>query len=166
VLGGAVWFAVASYGGDPIGSPFILGLIWWSVHKVTWDCTFIDETVDDSGKGLLDAVGLEKPADPEADGEAPAAPDEPEPAARDVADPPGLLGWWTRYERYRAAQLKKPHTPGVWVVYFSLAALPLFGLGQSLIPAGDLAQRRYTLWLMVCYVGSGLGLLLTTSFLG
>jgi hypothetical protein len=23
----------------------------------------------------------------------------------------------------------------VWVVYFSLAALPLFGLGQSLIPA-------------------------------
>jgi hypothetical protein len=54
----------------------------------------------------------------------------------------------------------------VWVVYFSLAALPLFGLGQSLIPAGDLAQRRYTLWLMVCYVGSGLGLLLTTSFLG
>src|SRR5262249_48201174 len=43
---------------------------------------------------------------------------------------------------------------------------PLFGLGQALIPAADEARRRYTFWLLVVYVGSGLGLLLTTCFLG
>jgi hypothetical protein len=54
---------------------------------------------------------------------------------------------------------------GLWVVYFSLAALPLFGLGQSVIPADDVGRRRYAFWLMTVYVGSGLGLLLTTSLL-
>src|SRR5439155_11104130 len=78
----------------------------------------------------------------------------------------GLLAWWQRYRQYRQEQLRKPHTPGVWVVYFSLAALPLFGLGQSLIAAEAVDRRRYAFWLMGIYVASGLGLLLTTSFLG
>jgi hypothetical protein len=54
----------------------------------------------------------------------------------------------------------------VWVVYFSLAALPLFGLGQALIPAEDDGRRRYAMWLLTLYVASGLGLLLTTRLLG
>ena len=36
----------------------------------------------------------------------------------------------------------------------SLAALPLFGLGQSLIPADAAARRRYVFWLLTVYVGS------------
>src|SRR5262249_36972964 len=74
--------------------------------------------------------------------------------------------WWEGYLRYREGQKRKPHTPGVWVVYFSLAALPLFGLGQALIPAEAVGPRRRAFWLMSIYVASGLGLLLTTSFLG
>jgi hypothetical protein len=54
----------------------------------------------------------------------------------------------------------------VWVVYFSLAALPLFGLGQSLIPVEEGARRRYVFWLMAVYLASGLGLLLATHYLG
>src|SRR5262249_38757335 len=54
---------------------------------------------------------------------------------------------------------------GVWVVYFSLGALPLFGLGQSLIAVEDEGRRRAAFWLMTLYVGCGLGLLLTTCFL-
>src|SRR5262249_50039770 len=76
------------------------------------------------------------------------------------------LGWWARYRQYRSEQSKKPHTPGVWVVYFSLAALPLFGLGQVLIPTEDVERRRYVFWLFTVYLGSSLGLLLTTSYLG
>jgi len=73
-----------------------------------------------------------------------------------------------RAERSAARQKKtqKPHAPGVWVVYFSLAALPLFGLGQLLIPATQSGRRGYAFGLLVVYVASGLGLLLTTSFLG
>ena len=44
--------------------------------------------------------------------------------------PEGVSGWLDRYRLHREQQDKKPHTPGVWVVYFSLAALPLFGLGK------------------------------------
>ncbi len=52
------------------------------------------------------------------------------------------------------------------MVYFSLAALPLFGIGQWFIPASDTGGRRYVFMLMLVYVAAGLGLLLTTSFLG
>ncbi len=63
-------------------------------------------------------------------------------------------------------QRSEPHAPGVWVVYFSLAALPLFGVGQLLIPAGDASRRNYAFQLLALYVAAALGLLLTTSFLG
>jgi hypothetical protein len=56
-----------------------------------------------------------------------------------------------RAERSADRQKKavKPHAPGVWVVYFSLAALPLFGLGQLLIPATQQGRRGYAFGLLV-----------------
>jgi hypothetical protein len=44
--------------------------------------------------------------------------------------------------------------------------LPLFGLGQALIPAQNLAGRRYGFTLLGIYLAAALGLLLLTSFLG
>src|SRR5262249_51253899 len=66
---------------------------------------------------------------------------------------------------YRDAQ-RKQHTPGAWVIYFSLPALAMFGLFQALIPPEEEPRRRYTFVLMAVYIASGLGLLLTTCFLG
>lgn len=140
----------------------IMAVIWWCAHKLTWDCTFIDEHVDASGAGLLDAAGLDNQgARDEGRGtrEEEASSSFPRPSS-------GLFAWWERYHRYRQEQQQKPHAPGVWIVYFSLAALPLFGLGQSLIAANDLERRQRVFWFMVCYMGSALGLLLCTSFLG
>ena len=54
---------------------------------------------------------------------------------------------------------------GVWVVYFALGSLPIFGLGQALIDADDVGRRRTVFWLMSLYAGSALGLLMTTCFL-
>jgi Domain of unknown function (DUF4129) len=56
---------------------------------------------------------------------------------------------------------RRPH--GLWVVWFTLAALPLFGIGQSLIPVEDAARRQLAFWRMTMYVACGLGLLLTTA---
>lgn len=165
----AVWLALQAYIEYPAGSPMKafsgainLGLIvvaWWCAQRLTWDCTYIDDTVDASGKGVLEAAGLDEQKE-EAEESASTSED------LEAVQGGGLLGWWRRYSHYREKQLRKPHTPGVWVVYFSLAALPLFGLGQALIPAADAGRRRYVFWLMVYYVGSGLALLVTTSFLG
>ncbi len=142
----------------------LIALICWCAYRLTWDCTHIDEAVDASGKGVLEAAGLDNASG------ATEAPEDTGASAEEATKPikgqPSLLAWWDRYQRYREEQRRKPHTPGVWVVYFSLAALPLFGLGQALIPVEEDDRRRYVFWLMVSYVGSGLGLLLTTSFLG
>lgn len=60
----------------------------------------------------------------------------------------------------------RPHAPGLWLIYFSLAALPVFGIGQWLIPLDDPAARLRGFLLCAVFVTSSLALLLTTSFLG
>src|SRR5260370_4909001 len=139
-----------------------MGIVWWSAHKLTWDCTYIDDQVDASGVGLMQAAGMEDGGSRIEDRGS-----RNEDRGSEIEDRKSSPStWWQRWLKYREAQRKRPHNPGVWVIYFSLAALPLFGLGQSLIPAGDEGRRRYGFWLMIVYLGSGLGLLLTTSFLG
>lgn len=140
----------------------LVGVIWWCAHRLTWDCTNIDEDTDMSGEGLLQAAGLQErpaPADDEAEED-----EEERPDAK-KGDSRAPSGWIERYRRYREERQKK-RTLGVWVVYFSLAALPIFGLGQSLIPATAPERRRFAFWMMTVYVGCALGLLLTTCFLG
>jgi hypothetical protein len=161
-LSGLTWLCLQGFVEYPQGSltrdlsPVInLGLIavvWWSASKLVLDCTNVDEDTDMSGEGLLQASGLESPRAEKA---------EPAPPAEAKTN----LNWWERYQRYRGAKEKK-RTLGVWIVYFSLAALPLFGLGQSLIPPSDVERRRASFWLLAVYVASGLGLLMTTCFLG
>jgi hypothetical protein len=130
-------------------------VVLWSTYQLTWDCTHIDNDGDPTAVGLLEAAGLEE-----------APPEDTE--ARDqeeTKDPKGVWGWIRRYQRYRAKK-KRRRVLGVWVVYFALATLPIFGLGQALIDPDDGGRRRRAFWLMSLYAGSALGLLLTTCFLG
>jgi hypothetical protein len=135
----------------PLINLFLVAVVWWSAHRLTWDCTHIDEKAKGKAAGLLEATGLEQ-VRKELTQAQPETPDE-------------NIGWWERWRRYRK-QRAENRTPGIWVIWFSLAALPLFGLGQALIPVEAGARRRYVFWLMLIYLGSGLGLLLTTCFLG
>ncbi len=166
-LGGAVFLAMLSYVEYPnptlraVGPLINLGLmalVWWSANRLTWDCTHLDEDRKASGRGLLVAAGLEE------------SPDAEEPEAEGSAKNPKKRAkkrsWFERFQAYREAQRKKPHTPGTWVVYLGLAALPVFALGQSLISPDDVERRRATFLEMAVFVGSGLGLLVTTSLLG
>lgn len=123
----------------------LLAVIWYSAHRLTWDCTLIDEDQDASGEGLLQRIGLDE------------APTE---ANRGDASPKQPL--WKRL----FAPDKSKHAPGLTVVYFSLAALPIFGFLQGFIPTGDVEARGRAFLCLIAYVGAGLGLLLTTSLLG
>ena len=51
----------------------------------------------------------------------------------------------------------------MWVIYYSLAALPLFGFGQLFT---NTEVNSICFKYLFCYVASGLGLLLTTCLLG
>jgi hypothetical protein len=162
VLAGVTWPSIMLYVDFPPDHPLasinwlvslgFIALIWWCAHRLTWDCTYIDDKVEASGEGLLQAAGLDK-------GQA------SQPTADEDETETAELTWWERYQRYRERR-KRKHSPGTWVIYFSLAALPLFGLGQALIPVEDVDRRNHSFWLMVLYMASGLGLLLTTCFLG
>ena len=128
-------------------------------RQATWDCTLIDEDEEDSGEGLLEAVGLDRP------GKA-ACKRRSRPSRRGAGGDP-LRGSGSRPAGGSGlSSACRPHAPGVWIVYFSLAALPLFGIGQMFLPAGSLAARQYAFCLLCVYTASGLGLLLATSFLG
>jgi hypothetical protein len=137
---------------SPIINLALLAVVWWSAHKLTWDCTLIDDNEDASGEGLLGRVGL--------DGSDAAPADNELLAGRPAIGEP--VSFWRRL-----LQLKNgPHTPGIWVLYFSIAALPLFGILQRWIPPGDVGRRRYAFGLLAAYVAAALSLLVTTSFLG
>ncbi|MFO0800697.1 MAG: DUF4129 domain-containing protein [Gemmataceae bacterium] len=168
-LGGVTFLALMAYVEYPAGTPFqsmrwlvnlgLMLLIWWSAHKLTWDCTHIDENRDSSGRGLLSAAGL---GDEAAEDEPPA----PEATGKKRKRQGAFAGWVNGWRATLAARRNRPHTPGVWVIYFALAAVPLFAIGQSLIPLDDADRRRATFVQMAVYVGSALGLLVTTSLLG
>jgi hypothetical protein len=162
-LVGVVGFAAFRLVDNFLVAWVLLAISWCCTWKLTWDCTLIDDDEDASGEGLLQAAGINSEAAPprapsaatgekngrETDGRAVAQEESDSGGAGDAGVPQ-----------------RRVHAPGRWVVYFSLAALPLFGAGQLLIPARDTAGRAYAFGLLALYVASGLGLLLTTSFLG
>src|SRR3989304_3729098 len=133
---------------SPLINLALLAVVWWCAHRLTWDCTLIDDEEDASGEGLMQRIGVGA-----ADNELLASP------AGAATEP---APWWRRW----AEPKRKTHAPGVWVLYFSLAALPLFGLGQQWIPPAEIGRRRYAFALLLVYVASALALLVTTSFLG
>jgi len=147
-LGIAMFLVLAKF--VPHASPYshfinisLLALVWWCVHKLTWDCTLIDDNEDASGEGLMQRIGIDELAESE-----------------QGQTHNELLA------ENEATKTSTPHPPGLWVLYFSLAALPLFGIGQKWIPAGDVGRRQYAFGLLAVYVAAGLTLLVTTSLLG
>lgn len=168
-LAAVSWLALMAFVEYPKDSPMspyagfinltLITVVWWCAHKLTWDCTFIDEQRDSSSLGLLASAGLEQR--PNLEGRV--SPDSVKDNGATAAEHLSLVQRW---QRFRERRRTRPHSPGLTVVWFSVAALPIFGLGQSLIPHGAAARRSFTFWLAACYIGCALGLLLTTSFLG
>src|SRR6476620_11421330 len=69
ILGVVTYLALLSYVEYPGGGWLrsfgwlvnlgLMVLIWWSAHKLTWDCTHIDEKQKGAGRGVLSAAGLD-----------------------------------------------------------------------------------------------------------
>ncbi len=157
----------------PLINLALMALVWWSAHKLTWDCTHMDEESKVSGRGVLAAVGLDSTkSTTDSDDSKQYDPDRSRTATKkkkktvDRYEEAEKIGLLQRYQQYREWKKKKPHTPGVWVLYFALAAIPLYGLGQAMIPGDDAARRSSTFWQMAVYIASALGLLMTTTLLG
>lgn len=170
-LAGAMFLVLITFVEHP--SPFswlinllLMAIVWWCADKLTWDSTVIDDDEDASGEGLMQRIGVDGP-EAEVGKKAPGA----EPVADGTKDNELMETGaaqeqtiWQRVRRFVTGR-KGPHTPGIWVLYFSLGALPLFGVGQHFVPVTDVGRRRYVFFLLLVYVASALALLVTTSFL-
>jgi hypothetical protein len=167
-LAGATSLAMFRFADAPLVPIICLGIIWWATDKLTWDCSLIDDSEDASGEGLLQVAGVADEAEL-TDASAQTSPaSKAEKASPDSASHSNAhekVPVWKRLFLNESERKGKPHAPGLWVVYFSLAALPLFGFGQVMLPAGD-ETRRFAFLCLFVYVASGLGLLMLTSFLG
>ena len=149
-LAGATWVYLVQIHPAYLLGVILLGTVWWCAHKLTWDCTVIDDDADASGNGLLQTAAEGRRFKPRA---APSGP-----AKKTAAD--------SGFKNGRKRRTAIPHPPGLWLVYFSLLALPLFGIGQMLLPGGDTVSRRAGFAFLFVYMAATVGLLLTTSFLG
>src|SRR5262245_2815349 len=102
----------------------VIGVVCGSSNRLDRHCAFIDGQRTGSDKGLVAAASWEK------------RPGVRQDVVEDIQEDErrydqGMQGWHQRFDQWQKARAKKPHTPGLTVVYFSLAALPVFGLGQS-----------------------------------
>ncbi len=155
VLGGATFFVTMRFVAFPAAlaplSPLIIAgflvLIGFLADRITFDCTLIDEAEDSSGVGLLQSLGILR--NPQGTSRQNKSLNEPNPSS----------------SISRTSKKKKSHNPGVWVLYFALMAIPLFGIGQLLIPAADEQSRRSAFLCLFGYLFFSLSLLVVTSFL-
>jgi len=157
-------------------APVVL-LLWWCVGRLTWDCTFIDSSRDVSAVGLADiALGKVRRAwrrwtgdEPVAASTAPelTAPESDDLIRRGVEDeaardePARRRHWLEVFWRRR-----QPNTPGLWVLVFLVAGVPLFGFGQLMISPQNPAASLRAVPYCAGYMLAGLGLLMFTSLLG
>ncbi|HUC85390.1 MAG TPA: DUF4129 domain-containing protein [Candidatus Acidoferrales bacterium] len=135
------WIYLCRVQPNVVFGALLLGIVWFTAHKITSNCTLIDDEADASGQGLLHSL-------------------------RKLPEILKLNKRALESQKPKAKSQRASQTPGAWLIYFSLAALPVFGLGQMLLPAGDLAARQRGFDYLFSYLAAALGLLVTTSFLG
>lgn len=116
-LGGATFVVMSQFIGSPIFCAFILGVIAYLADAIVRDCTIIEDAVDASGEGLIDAGRLfvKKQIDGAAD--------------------------------QASEHTKKQHQPGRTVMYLALGALPLFGFGQFMLRSDSASWTRAQVFL-------------------
>lgn len=152
ILGAVSLFSMMKFVDSILATVLILAVIAYLADWVVRDCTLIDEEADSSDQGLIGSGQLQfggskqdpvrQQADMQADGELEVAPEQ------------------KRRKKKRAAS-----QPGRSVLYLSLAALPLYGLGQFMIRSDDATWARAQ-QLLAFYLFAAFSLLVTTSFLG
>lgn len=149
----ATWIYLVYTQKAPVIGAILLVIIWWCAHRLTLDCTRVRED-GPSAEGVFRNLCRSL-----------ASQGSPLKPLRNGADAAAL-------ELIMAARLaaqrnqRTTRRSGRGVLYFSLAALPLFGIGQTFLPADDPHARHIGFAFLVLYLGSAFSLLATTSFLG
>ena len=55
-LAGVTWLYLSTIQPNVVFGALLLGIVWFTAHKLTCNCTLIDEDADASGQGLLQSL--------------------------------------------------------------------------------------------------------------
>lgn len=164
LLGGATIFVLTTLSNMSLFMAMaLIGVIWWFNSKLTWDCTVIDSSRDSTDRGLLNRFGFRSKNRTENDDDASSELDvEPDEEVQGTSSDQvkKSTSWTSRF----IGKKRVPNTPGVWVLILSLAAFPIFGIGQGFID--EEARRQNAFFYFCTYLAAGLGLLVTTALIG
>ena len=127
---------------------FLLVMIAVLADRITFDCTSMNEHVQSTGVGLLQSLGLVKSERKRS---------EQQPSSAKSTEEPSIES------TKKKSPTRRKHNPGVWVLYFALFALPVFGLGQLVIQSPE--DRRWAFTYLFFYLLSSLFLLVLISLL-
>ena len=166
LLAFAILFVTSSYV-SIVGASIIILVTWWSASRLTWDCTFINDTRDASAEGIVELMrqktkgwrykllGEEPPVDEYESQAFESGSDES--AEKETPK--------NRVMQFLIGR-RSPNRPGLWAFYFVIAGFPIFGLGQGMIAASNPLGRKYSALYFCIYMIAGLGLLMMASLLG
>ncbi len=118
--------------------------------RITFDCTSMNEQVQSSGVGILQSLGLIQSERNATEKKQPRLEKTENQRIEQTPSEP------------KSAKSRK-HNPGVWVLYFALLALPLFGLGQLIIQSPE--DRSWAFKCLFLYLLSSLCLLVLIALL-
>jgi hypothetical protein len=125
----------------------LLTLIAFLADRITFDCALMSERTQSSGVGLLQSLGVVR-------------------SQRDSSQP-GSASTATTHTHSAAKSIastaKRRHNPGVWVLYFALMALPVFGFGQMFLR--DPNDRRWGFIYLFAYLACSFCLLVMIALL-
>lgn len=144
---------------EPVFLIVFICVVMWSAAKLTWDCTVIDKSRDISATGITELVRRRFRANDEGAAATDAPSDDEDSQVSSDAQAGNLIRAF-----FRSGERK--NTPGIWVFYFSMAALPIFGIGQWFVKANPQGGYGWVVLLFGIYLAAGLGLMMTTSLLG
>ena len=146
---------------EPLLLIIFICVVMWSASKLTWDCTVIDQSRDSSASGITELVRRKfqgrDDVQPKTDSDA----NRPELQNESSDAQAGNL-----IRAFFKSRSERKNTPGIWVFYFSMAAIPLFGIGQWFVSPGNNGGYAWSVLLFGVYLAAGLALMMTTSLLG
>lgn len=146
---------------EPVLLISFICIVMWSAAKLTWDCTVIDKSRDVSATGITELVRRRFQGDSEnKKAESNEADSEDENHTASDAQAGNLIRAFFR------SKGERKNTPGIWVFYFSMAALPVFGIGQWFVKPNAQGGYGWVVFLFGVYLAAGLALMMTTSLLG
>lgn len=116
---------------------FLLAFIWWCAHRLVKDCVKSEDFFGDNPSTRILGGILES-----------TAPD---------------LNSLPQKKAAKASTVNR--RAGLWVVYFSIGAIPIFGIGKALLPEdASVLHTRSGIWLGL-YLAAAFMLLMSTRFL-